>query len=1058
VSGMSEADWEALTLDTLGELAWETAAGKAIAPGSGERESWRELIIPGRLRAAVERINPGLPGPAVDEAVKAVLSPKSRDALGENHQVHQYLTGGIRSVVYADEHGAERNPTIRLIDYADPYANDFLAVNQVVVTDGDHRRRFDIVLYVNGMPLGVVELKKAGDEHAHLEGAHAQVMTYVAELPLAFRCNVACVVSDGIRARYGTAFTPFEHYAPWNVDDEGRPVPPNEKDSDLAINLLLHGLFEQRRFIEMLGGYVAFAQSDGGLVKRIAKPHQYFAVSKAVRKTLEAVRSNGHAGVVWHTQGSGKSMEMELYANQVLRHRSLGNPTIVVLTDRTDLDDQLYGTFEASELLPEPPFQIMTRDQLRDELAGRRYGGVLFTTLQKFGKTKEEREAGRAHPLLSDRRNIIVIVDEAHRSHYDDLNGYARHLRDALPHATMIAFTGTPVSAADRNTQAVFGDYIDVYDLTRAVEDEATVPVYYESRLIPVNLPRDVDPELIDERADEATAGLDDSERERIQQAVAVMNALYGAPDRVRVLAADLVEHWDARSAQMRKFIGGPGKGIIVCATRQICAHLYEQIIGIKPDWHDDDIDKGKIKVVYTGGPGDPEAIQAHVRRPSHNKLIQHRMKDIDDDLELVIVQSMWLTGFDSPPLHTLYLDRPMRGAALMQALARVNRTYRDKQDGLLVGYAPLTENLYAALAEYTAEDQQTKPLGRDLDDAMAKVRDLLDTVGNVILAGYDWRAVKTARSPRAFVNAVAGTVNYLRDPATPGNQVAEGEPTLGDRFRLAASKLARFYALCSTHKEMREHRDEIAFFEEARVWMAKSDAEDRRARGLPIPADVEMYLRQLTAGAVEAGNVTDLYEAAGIPRPDLSHLDQAFIERMQQTRNPHLAIEALRRLVEQEMRTVTRHNVVRQQSFSDRLVALMTRYTNQTLSAAQVIAELVAMAREVSADASRGTAFTPALSNDELAFYDAVAQNESAVTEMGSGVLAEIARDLVRSLRRDVTTDWVSRDDVRAKLRSTIKRLLARHGYPPDAQPGAIELVLRQMETFADEWSPEAG
>ena len=1055
-AGMSEADWEALAMDTLGELAWQTAEGKRIAPGSGERQSWRELIIPGRLRAAIERINPGLPASAVQEAMQAVLSPKSRDARGENHQVHQYLTGGIRSVVYADEHGAEHNPTIRLIDYADPDENDFLAANQVVVTDGDHKRRFDIVLYVNGLPLGVIELKKAGDENAGLEGAHAQVMTYVEELPLAFRCNVACVVSDGIRAKYGTAFTPFEHYAPWNVDDDGEPVPQlGATDADLAINLLLYGLFEQRRFIEILGSYVAFAQSDGGLVKRIAKPHQYFAVSKAVRKTIEAVRSNGHAGVVWHTQGSGKSMEMELYANQVLRHRSLGNPTIVVLTDRTDLDDQLYGTFEASELLPEAPLQVMTRDQLRDELAGRRNGGILFTTLQKFGRTKEERESGRPHPLLSDRRNIIVVVDEAHRSHYDDLNGYARHLRDALPYATMIAFTGTPVSEVDRNTQAVFGDYIDVYDLTRAVDDEATVPVYYESRLIPVNLPEDVDPELIDERADEATAGLDDSERERIQQAVTVMNALYGAPDRIRVLAGDLVEHWEARSEQMRKFIGGPGKGIIVCATRQICADLYEQIIAIKPDWHHDDIDKGKIKVVYTGGPDDPASIRRHVRRPSHNKLIQHRAKDIDDDLELVIVQSMWLTGFDSPPLHTLYLDRPMRGAALMQALARVNRTYRDKKDGLLVGYAPLTENLYAALSEYTADDQRTKPLGRDLDDAMARVRDLLDTIGNVILAGYDWRAMKAARSPRAFLNAVAGTVNYLRDPATPGNQVAEGEPTLGDRFRSAASRLARFYALCSSHKEMAGHRDEIAFFEEIRVWMAKADADDRKARGLPVPADVEMYLRQLTAGAVEAGDVTDLYEAAGIPRPDLSHLDEAFIERMQQTRNPHLAIEALRRLVEQEMRKVTRHNVVRQQSFSDRLVALMTRYTNQNLSAAQVIAELVAMAKEVSADANRGQQFTPALTSDELAFYDAVAQNESAVTVMGTGVLADIARDLVKSLRRDVTTDWVSRDDVRAKLRSTIKRLLARYGYPPDAEPFATELVLRQMETFAEEWSP---
>ena len=1057
---MSEADWEALAMDALGELAWHPTEGKKIAPGSGERESWGELIIPGRLRAAIERVNPGVPATAVQEAMQVVLSPKSRDARGENFQVHQYLTGGIRSVVYTDEHGAEHNPTIRLIDYGNPYANDFLAANQVVVTDGDHKRRFDIVLYVNGLPLGVIELKKAGDENAGLEGAHAQVMTYVEELPLAFRCNLACVVSDGIRAKYGTAFTPFEHYAPWSVDEDGKPVPqPGATDADLAINLLLHGLFEQRRFIEILGGYVAFAQSDAGLVKRIAKPHQFFVVSKAVGKTVEAVRSNGHAGVVWHTQGSGKSMEMELYANQVLRHRSLGNPTIVVLTDRTDLDDQLYGTFEASELLPESPVQVMTRDQLREELASRRSGGILFTTLQKFGRTKEEKEAGRPHPLLSDRRNIIAIVDEAHRSHYDDLNGYARHLRDALPHATMIAFTGTPVSQAERNTREVFGDYIDnVYDLTRAVDDEATVPVYYEPRHIPVNLPEDVDPELIDERADEATAGLDGSERERIQQTVAVMNAVYGAPDRVRTLAADLVGHWEARSEQMRKFIGGPGKGIIVCATRQICADLYQQIIAIKRDWHHDDIDKGKIKVVYTGGPADPEDIRRHVRRPSHNKLIQRRAKDIDDDLELVIVQSMWLTGFDSPPLHTLYLDRPMRGAALMQALARVNRTFRDKQDGLLVGYAPLTENLYAALAEYTADDQNTKPLGRDLDEAMSKVRDLLEVIGNVIFEGYDWRAKKAAKTPRAFLNAVAGAVNYLRDPATPGNQVAEGDLTLGERFRTAAAKLARFYALCSSHKEMSAHRDDIAFFEEIRIWMAKADADDRKARGLPVPADVQIYLRQITAGAIEAGEVTDLYEAAGVPRPDLSHLDEAFIERMQQSRHPHLAIEALRRLVEQEMRRVTRHNIVRQQSFSDRLVALMARYTNQNLTAAQVIAELVAMAKDVSADANRGKRFTPALTSDELAFYDAVAQNESAVTEMGTGVLADIARDLVKSLRRDVTTDWVSRDDVRAKLRSTIKRLLARYGYPPDAEPAATELVLRQMETFAEEWSPESG
>ena len=1056
--GMSEADWEHVAMEHLAELGWFPVNGKQIAKGSGERESWDELIILVRLRDAIARINPKLPRSVLDEVLTTVMTATSRDALAENHRIHEYLTRGIRSVVYNDEYGAEQNPTVWLIDRRDPDNNDFLAANQVTVVDGESRRRFDIVLYVNGMPLGFVELKKAGDDSDGLKYAKNQLATYAKELPLAFRCNVVCVVSDGTSALCGTAFTPFEHFAPWNVDDDGEPVKqPPERDEDLPLVLMMYGLFQHERFIELLTGYVTFAQTEDGLVKRLAKPHQYFAVSRAVGKTIDAVRSHGRAGVVWHTQGSGKSMEMELYANQVLTHPSLGNPTIVVLTDRTDLDDQVYDTFQVSALLPEKPLQIATREELRAELANKRTGGIVFTTLQKFGRTKAERESGAAHPLLSDRRNIIVIVDEAHRSHYDDLDGYARHLRDALPYATMIAFTGTPITAADRNTRDVFGDYIDVYDLTRAVEDGATVPVFYESRLIELKLPADVDPEVIDERADEATAGLDDSQRERIQQAVAVMNALYGAPARLEKLSADIVAHWEARSAQMRKFIGVPGKGMIVCATREIAAKLYGRIIAIKPDWHDPDFRKGKIKVIYTGGPGDEELVQQHVRRPSRNKVIQHRAKDPDDDLELVIVQSMWLTGFDSPPLHTMYVDKPMRGAALMQALARVNRTFRNKQDGLLVGYAPLTENLYAALAEYTARDQNTKPLGRDIDDAIAKVQDLLAVIGDEILGGYDWQSVRAGKSPRAYLNAVLGAVNFLRDPSNPGNQVKDGEPTLGERFRTASAQLARMYAICSSSGALADLRKDIAFFEEVRVWMAKYDAEERRARGETVPPDVELYLRQLTAGAIEAGGVTDIYAAAGIDRPDLSHLDDAFIKRMQEQRNPHLAIEALRRLVEQEMRRVAKHNIVRQQSFSDRLAELMRRYTNQSLTAAQIIAEVVELAKEVAADARRGEKFTPSLSSDELAFYDAVAQNESAVTEMGDGVLADIARDLVRVLRRDVTTDWVSRDDVRAKIRSTIKRLLARHGYPPDAQAGATELILRQMETFAEEWSPDA-
>ncbi|WP_410630730.1 type I restriction endonuclease subunit R [Amycolatopsis sp. cmx-4-83] len=1051
----SETAWEELALEALGELTWHPTEGKKIAPGSGERESWQDLVLHDRLRQAVAHLNPELPAPAVDEAIKVLVTATSRDAKAENRQVHEYITKGIRKVVYTDSFGAEQNPTIRVIG-AERADNDWLVANQVTVVDGEHKRRFDVVLYLNGLPVAVIELKKASDAHADLAGAHAQILTYVEELPLAFRYNMVCVVSDGITARYGTAFSPFEQYLPWNVNEEGKPVkqPPTD-DSELALNLLLYGLFDQDRMLDLLHNYVAFADDEHGVVKRVARPHQYFAVTKAVDKTVEAVRGHGLAGVVWHTQGSGKSIEMELYANQVLKHPALGNPTIVVITDRSDLDDQLFTTFETSGLLPTKPLQLNSRSQLREELANRTIGGILFTTLQKFGRTKEEKESGRSHPLLSERHNIIVIVDEAHRSHYDDLDGYARHLHDAVPNATMIAFTGTPISGV-KDTRKVFGDYIDIYDLTRAVTDGATVPVFYQSNHIPVNLPEDIDPEIIDERADDATSGLDDAERIRIQRAVAAMNELYGAPDRLRELAGHIVNHWEERSGQMRKFIGANGKGMIVGATREICARLYDEIIELRPGWHHVDVDKGLIKVVYTGDATEKNAvIKKHIRRPSLNKAIQQRMREIDDPLELVIVQSMWLTGFDAPPMHTLYLDKPMRGAALMQALARVNRTFRAKEDGLLVGYAPLTENLYAALAEYSATDQETKPLGRDIDDALAQVRELYETISSVILARFDWRAGLASGHPKAFINTVLGAVDYLRSPDNPDNKIEGEELSAAERFRQASAKLARFYALCSSTGEMNPYRDGIAFFEAVRVWMAKFDAEERAASGKPIPADVALYLRQLTAGAIEAAGVTDLYEAAGLPRPNLSHLDDEFIARMQAARNPHLAIEALRRLIEQEMRKVTKHNIVRQQSFSDRLIELMNKYTNQNLTAAQVIAEMVAMAKEVSADGRRGEQFSPNLTPDELAFYDAVAQNESAVGEMGVGKLADIARDLVRSLRRDVTTDWVSRDDVRAKLRSTIKRLLAIHGYPPDAEPTATQLVLTQMETFAEEWSP---
>ncbi|HEY7223719.1 MAG TPA: type I restriction endonuclease subunit R [Micromonosporaceae bacterium] len=1055
LNDLTESEWEELATETLAELAWMPKEGRALGPGSGERPSWSEPILVARLRAAIARINPQLPPSAVDDAVSEVTSAKSRDAITENKRVHDLMTQGVRAVSYTDEHGARHNPTVWVIDFRDLANNDFVVANQVRVLDGEAHRRFDVVAYLNGLPVAIMELKKGGDESATLDGAQAQLSTYVKELPLAFRGNVITVISDGITARYGTAFTPYEHYAVWNVDHEGKRVPTRPKDADgLALTVLLNGLFDQRRFLEILRGHVTFAQTQRGLVKRVAKAHQYFAVSRAVGKTVEAVRSDGRAGVVWHTQGSGKSLEMELFANQVATHPALGNPTIVVLTDRTDLDDQLFQSFQESQLLPEQPRQVTTREEMRAELTNRTVGGIIFSTLQKFGRTKEEREMGRNHPPLSERRNIVLIVDEAHRSHYDTLDGYARHLRDALPNATLIAFTGTPLSFVDRNTRDIFGGYIDVYDLTRAVDDGATVRVFHESRLAPLHIALDVDPDEIDERADQLVAGLDEAEQERVRQLNLAMNQLYGAPDRLRTIAKDLVEHWEQRSAQMRPLIGGPGKAMVVCATRNICARLYKEIVALRPEWHDDTNDNGRIKVIYTGEPSETDAeVSTHVRRPSVNKVIMRRAKDPDDPLEIIIVQSMLLTGFDSPALHTMYMDKPMRGAALMQALARVNRTYRDKPSGLLVGYAPIIDSLHQALAEYTTDDQANRPVDRDISEAAAAARDMHDVV-RAMFRGYDWKAGLASRSRKAFLETAVKAVNYLKDPASPGNEVADPTKRLVPRFRDAASKLERLYSVCSTSGELNPIRDDIAFFTAVKVYLAKFDAEDRRARGLPQPADIEIYLREYTASIIEADGVKDIFAEIGLSHPDLSHIDEAYLARLRASKTPRLTVESLRRLIEQTMRRTTRHNIVRQQSYAARLEELMRRYTNQHLTSAEIIAELAELAKEVSADSRRGTQFSPPLNDDELAFYDAVATNDSAVDVMGIGVLADIARDLVRTMRSNVTVDWVSRDDVRARMRTTIKRLLAKYGYPPDAEPTAVELVIRQMETFADEWT----
>lgn len=1048
---VSEAEWEEQMLDALAFHGWIPTPGKDVAPGvEGGRESWDDVVLPSRTLSALRNLNPTVPGEYLVQALAELRAPKSQDPLAENFRLHQIFVDGYRGITYVDSNGVEQSPTIRFVSH-NVNDNEFLAVNQVTIRSADVERRFDIVLYLNGLPVVIAELKRAGSESADIASAHAQLATYLREFPMAFRFVVLSIISDGITARYGTPFTPLNHYSPWNVDDEGRQYrsdPDQWEPVRLEVEDLVNGVCNQERFLQIQRDFVAFDQGAEGYAKRIAKPHQYFAVTKAVGSTVDAVESNGKAGVVWHTQGSGKSMEMELYTHAVSRKPKLKNPTLVVVTDRTELDSQLFEAFNRSQLLAESPINVKTRKQLREELTHRVTGGIYFTTLQKFGLTGKEREAGLDHPLLTERRNIIVIVDEAHRSHYDDLDGYARHIRDALPNAAFIAFTGTPISTADRNTEEVFGGVIDTYDLTRAVADGATVPVYFEPRLIAVKLAGDVTEDDLDAAADEAVTGLDEVERERIEKSVAVINAMYGAPARLQALAKDILNHWDKRSEAMVPFIESPGKAFIVGATREICANLYEEIIKLRPEWHDDAVDRGAIKVVYSGSASDKGVVAKHVRREALNKVIQKRLKDAADPLQIVIVKDMMLTGFDAPPLHTLYLDRPLKGALLMQTLARVNRTFRGKPDGLLAAYAPLVANLSKALAEYTETDQAKKPVGRNIDEAVVLARRLIASLDD-ICAGYPWRQ-QLHGDARTWIKAAVGLTNYLRSPATPGNQPKEGELSLVDRFRKHANQLARAWALAAGSQTLDDLRPTAKFYEEVRVWMGKFDAQERQAQGRPVPEEIQRLLSSLVATSTDTGEVIDIYDAAGMPKPSLSELGPDFVTKTLQAENPHLAIEALRDLLTEEGSKATRHNLIRHRAFSEKLRELMNKYTNQQLTSAEVIAELIELAKEVAAEGNRGAQFTPPLNSDELAFYDAVSSNESAVELQGEDILAQIARELVAVMRRDIKTDWTVRDDVRAKLRSSIKRLLVKYKYPPDKQPEAIRLVIEQMEGLA--------
>ena len=1055
----SEAAFEVDALDLLGELEWKATNGRELAPGSGERDNWRDIVLRGRLLNALRNLNPEVPDEYLQQAMAEVVTAQSQSAIAENRRLHEILVEGYRGIEYYDANGKRQNPTITFFS-RDPSKNDYIAANQITIRNLDKERRFDVVLYVNGMPLAIVELKHSGST-ATVENAYNQLRTYVAEFPMAFRFANIVVASDGIGAIYGSPFTPREHMSTWRVDDDGEPfeqAPLVVVDGEhmTEFDMLMWGLFNVERFGQIFVDFTAFDEIDGELRMRVAKPHQYFAVTKAAGRTIQAARSDKKAGVVWHTTGSGKSMEMEMYTAKIMRDARLNSPTVIVLNDRNELDKQLFDTFSVSTLLPEDPVHISSREDLRNQLSQRQSGGIYFATLQKFGLqgTKDNREL--EHPVLSERHNVVVISDEAHRSHYGfgdtNADGYAHHLRTALPNATMIAFTGTPIDEWDRNTREVFGGEIDVYDMNRAVADGAVVPVYFEPRLIPLERIQGITDEEIDDAAADILAGIDDDQREKVQRSVAVLNTIYGSDRRLSNLAQDFVRHWEDRRENMRQFIGAPGKAMIVVQTRDIAAKLYEKIIELRPHWHHDDDLKGQIKVIYSGAASDPPHLQKHIRNQSRMDAIKDRMKDADDDLEIAIVQGMMLTGFDAPPLHTLYLDRPLKSALLMQTLARVNRKFRQKESGLLVAYAPLIDNLQAAIAEFTksssAEDE--KVIGQNIEEALVIVRGFVEKLN--ALAGEEWRALEAMGEQR---QARLQLLAKLRNPHTVDEN---GRYPLAKEFNSTAGKLARAWALASGSPNADEYRSDVRFYSDVRNQLIKMEAADRRATGEPLSEEIITLLSQLVVDSTASSQVIDVYGEIGRELPNLQDLNiEALKLKSRDESETALLIDALRRALLQESRNATGNNEVRAKQFSERIRELMNRYTNQQLTSAEVIAELIELSKEIVAEGNRGEQFSPPLSNDELAFYDVMATNGSAGEVLEDDVLAQIARELVTALRRDAKTDWTVRDDVRAKLRRSIRTLLRKHKYPPEQRNEAVVLVLEQMERFAPRWSEAA-
>ena len=1018
----NESELEEATLAWLEGLGYGVLHGPEIAPGEpfAEREDYGQVILAGRLRQALQRLNPHLPGSAVDEAYRKLTRPDSPSLVGNNHTLHRYLVDGV-PVERQRPDGTLGGDLARVLDYDEPENNEFLAVNQFTVVENQRERRPDVVLFVNGLPLAVIELKNPAAENATLWTAFNQLQTYKAQIPSLFAYNQALVVSDGLEARIGTLTADREWFLPW------RSIESEElADSRLPqIQVMLEGVFEKRRFLDLIRHFIVFEDVGGGvLVKKMAGYHQYHAVNRALAATVKAAGPEGdrRAGVVWHTQGAGKSLSMAFFAGRVVLHPAMENPTLVVITDRNDLDDQLFGVFaRCYELLRQRPEQARSRAHLR-ELLTTASGGVVFTTVQKFFPVEGEDQ----HPLLSGRRNIVVIADEAHRSQYDFIDGYARHMREALPNASFIGFTGTPIELADKNTRAVFGDYVSIYDIERAVDDGATVPIYYESRLAKLELNAAETPKL-DEEFEEATEGEEVEQKERLKTKWAQLEALVGAEKRIKLVAEDLVRHWEQRLEVM------DGKAMIVCMSRRICVELYNAIVAIRPAWGHADDNQGILKIVMTGAATDPLEWQQHIRNKTGRETLAKRFKDPADPFQIVIVRDMWLTGFDAPSLHTMYVDKPMRGHGLMQAIARVNRVYKDKPGGLVVDYLGLAHELKQALATYTESGGQGET-AIDQEQAVAAMMERYEICRGIFYK-FDWSAW-AAGEPQERLALL---------PAAQEHVLAQDDGK--NRLVKAVTELSKAFALAVPHERALAIRDDVAFFQAVKAALVKSRMDGGRS-----PDEIDLAIRQIVSRAVASDEVVDIFAAAGLKQPNIPILSDEFLAEVRAMPQRNLAVEVLRKLLEGEIKLHGRKNLVQARSFRALLEEAIRKYQSRAIETAQVIDELIALAHELREAGRRGEAL--GLTEDEVAFYDALEVNDSAVAVLGDETLRVIAQDLVKAVRNSVTIDWAVRENVRAKMRVIVKRILRKYGYPPDKQARATELVLEQTEVLCRDWA----